>query len=70
MSRLSCAQNYVSPDFSEFEVNYVQIFLRSLEFADRVILNSRCPLERLSWSIHFSFLHETSAWEDFENETN
>ena len=62
MPRLLCVQSCLCPDFSSFENAYVQTFVRSLVFPDRLILNARHPLARSFWSGHINFRSGASAW--------
>ena len=72
MSRLSCVQNYLCPDYRAFKIAYVQTIVRSKLhmsrlscvhfFSDRVILNARRHLVRSFRSGHIDFRSGTSTW--------
>ena len=72
MSRLSCVQNCICPDYRAFKIAYVQTIVRSKLhmsrlscvhfFPDRVILNARRHLVRSFRSGHIDFWPGTSTW--------
>ena len=43
MCRLSCVQNFLCPEYRAFKNNYLQTFVRSIFFPDRLILNALRP---------------------------
>ena len=62
MARLQCVENCLCPDYLVFKNTYVQTFVRSKFFPDRVMLNAR-RLWVLSYqTVRIDFGSLISAW--------